>query len=310
MSSESEPIRHRVLRALALDRTPGYHFTGHFLGLSFDRVSVDTARTSLRVGPHCAEANGSIDCGALAVFADLSMAANVRAGHDPATRLALANMTLHLSGAPMSGRIEASTALQGYLVDTVSRHAGVTLTIKAEGQQTCFGTGTFMVLNPPQGVTLHARQLAREDDPDVAPLEESELSDSERAILQRADEALAAPEGAAFLRRFWGIDTERCADGASGVLRNGAHVANRVGHVQGGVSMGLGMATAESALSEDWMMSGASAWFIGPCEGQSIEAKSTVIHRGKLLTLLRTQVTGKDHRLATELVTTHSRKTA
>ena len=72
--------------------------------------------------------------------------------------------------------------------------------------------------------------------------------------------------------------------------------------------MGLGMATAESALSEDWTMSAASAWFIGPCEGQTIEAESTVIHQGKLVSLLRTRVIGKDRRLATEVVTTHSRK--
>ena len=180
----------------------------------------------------------------------------------------------------------------------------------AQGQRVCFAIGTFMVLNAPKAVTLHARQLRREGDPDVAPLAESDLSDNERAILQRADEALAAPEGDAFLRRFWGIDTQRSGDGARGVLRNGAHVANRVGHVQGGVTMGLGMATAEGALSKDWMMSAASAWFIGPCEGQSIEATSTVIHQGKLTSLLRTQITSQNHRLGMELVTTHSRKTA
>jgi acyl-coenzyme A thioesterase PaaI-like protein len=310
MLSESETIRHRVLRALALDRTPGYHFAGHFLDLSFDRVSADAACTSLRVGPHCAEGDGNVNYGALALFADLSMAANIRAGHDLATRLALVNMTLHFTGAAISGRIEASTALQGYLVETAGRQGEATIAITAQGQRVCFGIGAFMVLNAPKGMTLHARQLRREGDADVAPLAESDLSDDERAILQRADEALAAPEGDAFLRRFWGIDTQRSTDGASGVLRNGAHVANRVGHVQGGVTMGFGMATAESALSEDWMMSAASAWFIGPCKGQSIEARSTVIHQGKLTSLLRTRVTGQGDRPGTELVTTHSRKMA
>jgi acyl-coenzyme A thioesterase PaaI-like protein len=186
-SSESESIRNRVLRALALDRTPGYHFAGHFLGLSFDRVSVDGARTSLTAGPHCAEASGSVSSGALALLADLSMAANIRAGHDLATRLALVNMTLHFSGAAISGRIEASTALQAYLVETASRQGQATITITAQGQPVCFGTGTFMVLDAPKGVTLYARQLRREGDPDVAPLAESELSDNERAILRRAD---------------------------------------------------------------------------------------------------------------------------
>ena len=106
MSSASEPVRQRVLRALALDRTPGYHFAGHFLDLSFDFVSADAACTSLRVGPHCAAASGSIDYGALALFTDLAMAANVRAGHDPATRLALVETSIVDAGSannPKSG---------------------------------------------------------------------------------------------------------------------------------------------------------------------------------------------------------------
>ena len=162
----------------------------------------------------------------------------------------------------------------------------------------------------PEGRDPACAAIAARGGADVPPLVENDVSDNERAILQRADEALAAPERILFLRRFWGIDTQRCADGARGVLRNGAHVANRVGHVQGGVIMGLGMASAESALSEDWMMSAASAWFISPCEGQSIEADSKVIHQGRLISLLRTRITGQDHRLGMELVTTHSRKMA
>jgi hypothetical protein len=63
-------------------------------------------------------------------------------------------------------------------------------------------------------------------------------------------------------------------------------------------------------MSEDWMMSAASAWFISPCEGQSIEADSQVIHQGKLTSLLRTQITSQDHRLGMELITTHCRKMA
>ena len=62
-------VRRTVLRGLALNRTPGYHFTGHFLSVSHDHVAIETARTSMKVGPHCAEANGSINYGALSVFA-------------------------------------------------------------------------------------------------------------------------------------------------------------------------------------------------------------------------------------------------
>ena len=44
--SQEEQIRRRVLRAIALNRTPGYHFPGNFIDLSFDRVASDDTRVS------------------------------------------------------------------------------------------------------------------------------------------------------------------------------------------------------------------------------------------------------------------------
>src|SRR5689334_11683195 len=98
--SNEKLIRERVLRGIALNRTPGFHFAGNFLSPSYDHVSVDTVHASLNVGPHCVDANGSINYGALAVFADLAVASNVRAGHDRAARLATVNMNMHFTGAP------------------------------------------------------------------------------------------------------------------------------------------------------------------------------------------------------------------
>lgn len=262
----------------------------------------------MKVGPHCAEANGSINYGALSVFADLSMAANVRAGHDLATRLAMVNMNMSFTGAPITGRIEATTSLQGYLVGTSGRQAGAVFTVRANEQPVCFGTGAFMVLDPPKGQTLHARELRREQDADVAPLQEGELEGDEREILQRADGALATQDGGAFIRRFWGIEAEPHADGAAGRLQNGPQVSNRVGHVQGGVTMGLGLATAEAALPADWMTSAVSAWLIAPCEGSLIESRSEVVHRGKLTSVVRTAIVGGNARRAMEMMTTHARK--
>lgn len=260
------------------------------------------------VEPHCADVNGSINYGALAVFADLSVAANVRAGHDLATRLATVAMHMHFTGAPMIGRIEATTSLRGYLLNSTGRQGAGTFTVTANGQLASFGTGAFMVLDPPKGTTLYARQLRREGDPEIAPLAESELTGDELAILQRADEALAMQEDRAFIRRFWGICTQPVAKGgAKGELKNGPHISNRVGHVQGGVTMALGIATAEAALP-NWMLSAVSAWFISPCEGRLITSKSAIIHQGRLTSVVRTQITGENNRDVMEMITTHAHK--
>ena len=52
----------RVLRAIALNRTPGYHFPGNFVDLSFERVSSESTRLSYEAGEE--------DIGSLAVAAD------------------------------------------------------------------------------------------------------------------------------------------------------------------------------------------------------------------------------------------------
>jgi hypothetical protein len=59
LSPESQ-IRERVLRALALNRTPGYHFIGNFLDFSFDHVSEPDVRMSMDAGPHIIEADDNV----------------------------------------------------------------------------------------------------------------------------------------------------------------------------------------------------------------------------------------------------------
>jgi aldehyde dehydrogenase (NAD+) len=60
-----------VLRAVALNRTPGFNFPGYFLELSYDRVAPGTATASLDTGPHNVDATGEMEVGALALLATL-----------------------------------------------------------------------------------------------------------------------------------------------------------------------------------------------------------------------------------------------
>ncbi len=308
MSIEQQ-IRRRVLRGLALNRTPGYHFTGNFLNFSFDHNTESDVRMSMEVGPHVAESNGNVNHGALAVLADIALAANVRAGHTPASRLATVQMNLQFTGAPMTGKLQAAAKLQGYVEHITSRQGAGQVVISANGRPVCYGVGTFMVLNPPKGVALYPMSHRKDGDPPVAPLSEDELKRDERKVLEIADAAIAAAQaGGAFIRHFWGFDTHAITGGAAGKLRNGPHVGNRVGHLQGGVTMGLGIATAETALPATWMLSAVTAWYISPGEGRVIKARSRVIHHGRLTAVVRTEITGKNNRRVMEMITTHAHK--
>ncbi len=308
MSPESQ-IRDRVLRALALNRTPGYHLVGNFLAFSFEHVSEADVRVDMDGGAHITDANGNVDYGAVAVLADIAMAANVRAGHNPAARLATVQMNLQFTGAPMSGRLHAASALQGYVDGITSCQAAAKATVSAHGKPVCFGYGTFMVLDPPKGVALYNMALRKATDAPVAPLAESELTREERKVLALADAALAgAPQGKPFIRGFWDIETHALSKGAAGTFRNGPQVGNRVGHLQGGLTMALGIATARAALPASWMLSAVTAWYISPGEGRVIRARSKIIHHGRLTSVVRTEITGKNKRRVMEMITTHAHK--
>lgn len=308
VSPESQ-IRSRVLRALALNRTPGYHVAGHFLDFSFDLVTEPEVRMTMDVGPHVAELNGNVNYGALAVFADIAMAANVRAGHTPATRLATVQMNLQFTGAPMTGELKIASFMQGYVDKITSRQAAAQATITADGKPVCFAYGTFMVLDAPKGVALYSMELRKKGQTAVAPLDESDLMRDERKVLELADAALAEThKGAAFIHNFWGVNTHAGNKGATATLKNGPHVGNRVGHLQGGVTMALGIASAEAALPPTWMLSAVTAWYISPGIGRVLKARSKIIHHGRLTSVVRTEIFGKNKRRVMEMITTHAHK--
>jgi len=160
--------------------------------------------------------------------------------------------------------------------------------------QVCYGSGSFMALAPPKGVTMHPVPLRSRKSGEPQRLSEKELSRTEKQILNHADAALAAR--GSFIEHFWG---------GAGVLKNGLHAGNRVGHAQGGILVGIAARSAAALLPAGWRLSGVSALYISPGEGRTLRANSKVIHHGRLTAVVRTQVTGKNRRRVLEVVTTH-----
>ena len=298
-------IRDRVLEGLARNREPGFHFAGHFLGVEFAAHGAEESRVRLASGAHCEEHDAQVNVGAVALMADIALAGAVRASLTPEQRLATVSMHLQFTGAPVRGPLEATGFFEGFLEGGSGRQGLSRVAVMSGGRKVLFGSGAFMALSPPPGMTLHPmmRAVRRE----AVPLAEHELTDAERGILHRADQALAeASARHCFIRRFWGQDPRATKAGASCTMANGPHIANRVGHVQGGLLVGLAATTAMAALPASWMLSGISAWFVSPGEGPAMKARSRVVHHGRLTAVVRTEITGKDRRRVLEAVTTHA----
>jgi acyl-coenzyme A thioesterase PaaI-like protein len=301
----STRIRNQVLLGLARNREPGFHFAGHFLGVSTAGSTPAESRASLEPGPHCEEADGQVNIGAAALLADIALASAIRAHLTAEQRLATVSMHLQLTGIGMQGRLDASGFHEGFLDGASGRQGLSRVAITCGGHKVLFGSGAFMALAPPPGVKLYP--MGRPVRHDVTPLPEDALEPREAAILERADLALAdATRRHSFIRRFWGQDPRATKAGATCTMENDAHIGNRVGHVQGGLLVGLAATTAMAALPASWMLSGISAWFVSPGEGPAMKAKSRVVHHGRLTAVVRTEITGRDGRRVLESVSTHA----
>ena len=295
-----ERIRRRVLRAIALNRTPGYHFPGNFIDLSFDRVTSGDTRLSYETDAY--------DIGSLAVLADFALGTAIRADLDPATRLATVSMTLELAAVPQAGTVTAASRCHGFVGEGYGRVGRSRVSIEDGGGEIGYGSGAFMVLQPPPNVTLHPVPHRKRGDAGPPVLAERDLAPDELRVLRHADEALerAAKTGQPFLRHFWGFLPQAARGGASCVMPNGPHVGNRVGYVQGGILLGLAAATATAALPETWMLSAVAAAFISPGDGPALQAQASVVHQGQRSAVIRTEVTRSDGRRVLEVMSTHA----
>ena len=242
------------------------------------------------------------------MLADLALAATVRANLERAKRLATVSMNLELTGVPRAGRLEAAGEFHDFFREGSGRLGQARVVVASAAGEVAFGSGSFMALRPPAGVTMHPAPNRRRDDPPPPPIAADALARDERRILRHADAVLAAvgAEGGSFVERFWGYAPHRTATGAAAAMKSGPHIGNRVGHAQGGIQVGLAAVTAAAALPANWALTGISAWFISPGEGTVLRARSEIVHHGRLTAVIRTRITGRERRRVLEAVTTHA----
>lgn len=314
MSADAARIRERVLRGIAGNRTAGFHFAGHFLGVQWPVVTPAGAAILLPDGPHVRDAQGSVDRSVLALLADLVVGTAARLGVEAGARLATVHLHLQFTGAPAHGDIEAEAVPRGPAAGAGASSWLGAGTLHAHGRPVCYADGEFHHLRPPPGVTLAPLPWQR-DALEAAIADEASLAQPEREVLQLADAALArATPEAAFVEHFWGGERDSEPPAEAGRARRrlvvGPHIANRVGHVQGGITLGAAMATACDAAPSTMTLSSVSAWYLRPGQGDALRVRAEVLHAGRTTAVVRTQVIGGGDIVALEAVTQHVARAA
>lgn len=301
-----EAIRAQVMRAIALNREPGYHFAGNFIDIAYDRFEESGTLITVEDGPYLRDADGGANIAAVGLLADMALAATVRTGMAPDIRLATINLHLSFTGAPFVGRLSAEGVKDGRVEGMSGETWLGRVALSAGGRTALRAQGSFIVLPPPKGMTLSPLKL-RGGKRVPTPVLEGAMSRAEKGIARLAEASLRECRGS-FLRRFWCGDPHAVAGGAACVVRNGPHIANRVGHVQGGLLAGLALSTAATALPPGWAFLDASVSYISPGEGRSIRLRSTVVHHGRSVAVIRTQAKASGGKLVMEVTSTHAHR--
>jgi acyl-coenzyme A thioesterase PaaI-like protein len=307
LSPEAGAIRERVLAALAADRTPGFHFPGHFLACAWPRLGTSDLEQILPDGPHVRDVDGSIHLAALCVLLDTALATASRLRIERGARQATVHLHVQFTGAVPRGELRAHARMHGYTSGAALRQSLTSGTIHAAHAVLCRASATFVVLPPPPGVNLAPLPWQREGGVPSAPLERAALDSRERSILEACEAALArADREHAFIERFWNILPVATERGARCTVKLGFQHANRVGHVQGGLLLAIAALTARAAAARHPQLSAVAAWYLRPGEGQALEAVSRRLHQGRSFATVRTEIRNAGGERVLEAVSHHA----
>ena len=302
-------MRASVLAGMARDRIPGFSFTGFFLDTAWPRIGDGQARVTIPAAPQSIDLEGQVELTALLMTLDAALATPVRMFIKPGERIATTHLHVQFTGATRGGDLQVDARFEGATQGDAAGQLLARCSAEAGGLPVCHGSASFIRLPPPPGGRVLA-PLPWQDPKRAlpAPLTAADLDARERAILAACDAALAdhAHAEASFLRRFWGLLPQ--ADGAGAVCRvaTGPHMANRVGHVQGGILLGLAAHTAIAAVPGHTILANLSAWFISPGRGASLECRSTPLHTGRSFAVVKSEITGPGGVRVMEAVTAHA----
>ena len=258
-------------------------------------------------GPHCRDADGNIDLAVLGVMLDTALATAPRLRIEPGARQATVQLNVQFTGHPARGDLMMTSKLMGFTAETAVRQSLASGTLFSAGQPVCHARGTFVMLPPPAGVTLAPLPWQSDGGLKPGPLAVSELDAGERTVIRACDAALAkADDKHSFIEHFWSVLPEATNYGARCSVKNGLHLGNRVGHVQGGILLGLAAATAKAAAPRHPALSGISAWFISPGKGKALRIRSKVLHAGRSFAVVRTEIRTTDGSRVLEAVSNHA----
>ena len=304
---EKKIIRRTVLRAISSNRAPGMHFAGYFLDFTARRFTTDGVAFTVEPGAHCTDADGVLNRAVLLYSADMTLAAANRVFLDPNVRTATLMLRVEFTGEPACGSLEASGRGSGFSPRTALPESVAAGHVVCNGREVMRMSGTWVSPPAPKGASMRGLPWEGGENGAKWPmLKKNEIDAAEKDVMRRVEKALRVMQNGDLLANLCNPVVKRTPSGASGRLAVGMHIGNRVGHVQGGFLINAALVTAEVAVPEHPMLTGASAWYISPGQGKVITSRSTVLQSGRNVAVVRTELFAAGRKLVLEVISNHA----
>jgi len=295
----------RVRRTLVICRETRLAFPGVFMGITGCQTGSDSATLMLKDDAILRDGRNELDWCALCAAVDAVLGAPSDMKTGPRVRPATAHLDLQMTGAAMRGDIAIDGRFVGFSEGRLVTQSLVSAVIRS-GETLIGHTSSASVLRElpedraraawpwlPDGYAM--------DSPDSVTFDEKERLALEACKLAE----VAATEAHPFIEHFW-CGIPRADNGNARLsVRVTPHLGNRIGHVQGGILLGMALKVADAAAPEDMRPSNISAYFISPGIGQVLDVRSQLAQRGRSLATVRTQIIGPSGKLVLEATSQH-----
>lgn len=295
----------RVAHALRVNRAAKLNFPGIFMGLSGRQVDDESIDLEFEDGAWSRDGRGEVNWPALGVLLDIALGSVTRLKSPVTQRPATVQLQVQMTGVPADGHVVAHGRFVEHSERTGVKQALTAGTLTCGDRVVAHASGAFLMLDLPEGVTQAREPWLREglmDEVDT----NAELDDAEREAIRRCSLAeRAATAEHPFVERFW-CGVPKRGDGKSRLdVPVTPHLGNRVGHVHGGILLGMAVQVAGAAVPDSMMLSNVSAWFIRPGEGPRVKVRSKVVQQGRTLAVVRTQIVNDNGRLVLDVTSQH-----
>lgn len=298
----------RVARALVLNRHAKLNFPGIFMGLSGHQTGDSGIEVKIADDPALRAADGEINWTALGVLADVALGAVTRVKAGQSMRPATVQLQMQMTGARTQGHISTHAQFISFSEGTGVKQCLSGATITAGNALIAHASGAFVMLDLPPGTAQRAHPWVAEELLHMS-LDPIELDSDELEAVKACRRAEAAANDAhPFIDHFWCGIPKSSEGRAQLTVKVTPHLANRVGHVHGGVLLGMAAQVASAAVPPTMRLSNIATWFISPGLAPRLKVLSKVVQQGRNLAVVHTQILSSTGKLVLEVTSQHAAK--